>query len=208
MYEMKPVDKKSSFNLHSFLQKVGMAYLYNQNCDMVATECAVRKSHNWGNDEKQHELDAHYIIDVLGVGKKFIPLHLRDNNIEWSDQRTYDNILRGIEVKTSRSDFRNGFITTGCNYHYLLTPMRLVIKHELPKWFGLIEYNKYKFNIKGGMVRFDIEGLRIVKRPKLKVITESQYNRGVTSVSTRLSVELKHNLREYFDMIKELNKSV
>ena len=51
------------------------------------------------------------------------------------------NILRGIEVKVSRADFRNGFFCTGCNYNYLLTPMRLVSPSILPTGVGLIEYN-------------------------------------------------------------------
>jgi len=211
-FELKQVDKKKNTNLHSFLQQVGMAYLYNQNCDMVATECAVNKDGVYtlsgrNRNYEPHELDAHYIIDVLGVGKKFIPLHLRDENVEWHNQKTYDNILRGIEVKVSRSDFRNGFVTTGCNYHYLLTPMRLINKADLPDWFGLLEYNKYKFSIIGGLGRFNIEGIRVVKRPKFRTITKGQYDRGVTSVSTRLSIELKINLSRYFRMLKELNKN-
>jgi len=211
VFKLKPVDKKDRSDLHWILQKIGMAYLYNQNCYMVATECAVRKNAVYSlsgksRDNETHKLDAHYIIDVLGVVRRFIPLHLRDENVEWHNQKTYDNILRGIEVKVSRSDFRNGFVTTGCNYHYLLTPMRLINKADLPNWFGLLEYNKYKFNITGGLVRFYIEGLRIIKKPKFKEITDIQYNRGLHSVSSRSSIELKSNLREYFNMRKELKK--
>ena len=132
--------------LHSFLKKLGMAWLYNQGCHMVADESSVYKDYG-----ERHELDNHRFMDALGVCKKYVPYHLRPSGKKYEDY--YQNILRGIEVKISRSDFKNGFVTTGCNYHYLLTPMRLVSPAELPKWVGLIEYNKYKYEINYRYIR-------------------------------------------------------
>ena len=185
--------------LHYLLKMVGMAWLYNQNCNLVATECYVYKS-----GDEIHELDRHHIIDVLGVGKRFIPYVDRIRS-EFMYNKSYDNILRGLEVKVSRSDFKNGFVTSGCNYHYLITPMRLIAVHEIPNWFGLLEYNKYKFKIYGGLLggRFNIEGLRIVKKPKFLDISTYQFDRGLSSVSTRLTSTLKTNLSKYFQMIKD-----
>lgn len=179
--------------LHFFLKMLGMAYLYNQNCDLVATEC-----YTYSSAGEKHDLDNHRYIDVLGLGKKFISLHLRRGLLD----KTYEQVLRGVEVKISRSDFKNGFVTTGCNYHYLLTPMRLVNVAEIPKWIGLLEYNKHKFKIKGGRLggRFYIEGLRIVKRPSFQDITKYQFQRGLNSVSTRLTGTLKSNLAKYFEV--------
>lgn len=186
--------------LHYLLKMIGMAYLYNQNCNLVSTECYVFRN----IDELKHELDKHTYIDVLGVGKKFIPYYLRPNDKPLYS-KTYDDILRGIEFKVSRSDFLNGFVATGCNYHYLLTPMRLINKNEIPNWFGLLEYNKYKFNIKGGCLggKFDIDGLRIVKKPKFQEISEYQFSRGLNSVSSRLTSTLKSNLAKYFELIED-----
>lgn len=39
------------------------------------------------------------------------------------------NILRGIEVKVSRGDFKNGFICSGCNYHYAEIILIMLIFH-------------------------------------------------------------------------------
>jgi len=188
-------------DLHYFLKMIGMAYLYNQNCHLVATEAYVYSSKG-----KKHDLDSHSYIDILGVGKKFIPYFNRPKTVSIfsEDYKSYDDVLRGIEVKVSRSDFYNGFVTTGCNYHYLLTPMRLINVKELPGWFGLLEYNKYKFNIKGGRLgRFGIEGLRVVKKPVFQDITDYQFQRGSNSVGNRLTDTLKSNLAKYFEMWKD-----
>ena len=120
----------SESELHEFLKRVGMAYLFNH-CFMVATEAAVYKDS--GID--RHDLDNHHFIDVAGVGKKYIP-YTMDRKI---GDPYYYNVSRGIEVKVSRNDFKNGFVCSGLNYHYLLTPMRLVNPSEIPKWVGLIE---------------------------------------------------------------------
>ena len=177
----------SESNLHKLLKKIGMAWLYNQQCFMVADEIYVYKDYG-----ERHELDNHYFMDVVGVGKKFIPY------IERTDiNESYSSILRGIEVKVSRSDFKNGFCTTGCNYHYLLTPMRLVNKAELPKWVGLIEYNKYKYKIRYLETgKFDIQGIRVVKKPRFRELSDYQLLRATRSVGAQLSSLVKTNLVE------------
>jgi len=93
-------------------------------------------------------------------------LNIRPFEVSW-------NILRGIEVKVSRGDFRNGFVCSGCNYNYLLTPMRLVAPYEVPKGVGLIEYNKYKISCElTEEDTFRFEGLRVVKRPVFRKIPQ------------------------------------
>ena len=178
-------------DLHRLLKKIGMAWLYNQQCFMVADEIWV-----WKHDDEPHELDNHWIMDVVGAGKKYIPYMQRPHTEKYKDY--YNEVLRGIEVKVSRSDFKNGFVTSGCNYHYLLTPMRLVSPAEIPSWMGLLEYNKHKFDISySELGKFNFKGLRVVKKPKFRTISETQLKRGLSGIGQRLSTLVKSNLVEF-----------
>jgi hypothetical protein len=116
-----------------------------------------------------HELDEHHVIDVCGVGERFVrPRGIPDEGVDPRRLEVRQNVLRGVEVKVSRGDFRNGFFCTGCNYNYLLTPMRLVSPGSLPPGVGLIEYNRFKFSAElreEGL--FGLRGLRVVKRHQL-----------------------------------------
>ena len=168
--------------LHHFLKKLGVAYLHNQKCSMVAMEVGVTRDRGI----VKHKLDNHYIMDVVGLGKKYIPYPQRGPNFSYKDVY-YRQILRGIEVKISKADLKNGFCCTGCNYHYLLTPMRLVNPAVLPKWVGLLEYNKHKFKVSFDSYRgFNLEGLRVVKKPKFREITHRQLEKTTVAIGTRL----------------------
>ena len=178
-------------DLHKLLKKIGVAYLHNQKCFMVANEVAVSKDRGI----MRHKLDNHYIMDVVGIGIKYIPYMQRGSNWSYSDEKYYSHVLRGIEVKVSKSDLRNGFCCTGCNYHYLLTPMRLVNPADLPKWVGLIEYNKHKFkSFFGSDSRFWLEGVRVVKKPRYREINERQVKKAVTEIGKRLHWMLIHRI--------------
>ncbi len=167
----------------------------NQGCHLVGTEIKL----NHLGLKRYSDLDHHIIIDVCGVGLKYLPqgkkhiqrggtinLELRDDKYEYGY-----NILRGIEVKVSRSDFKNGFICSGCNYHYILTPMRLVAPHEVPKGIGLIEFNKYKFSCEPNAVEsknnikrpFLIKGLRVIKKPIYRNIPQFQIDNAIENIS-------------------------
>lgn len=157
-----------------------------------------------------HELDNHTVIDVCGVGLKYFPYGRKGmsqqdefQDLELKDPRRYEygyNILRGIEVKISRSDFRNGFICSGCNYNYVLAPMRMIAPYEVPKRVGLIEYNKYKFTCelnveeaeKAGRRAFSFKGLRVVKRPIYRNIPQFQIDNAIARIlERRREIELK-----------------
>jgi hypothetical protein len=178
--------------LHLFLKNVGKAFLYNQECHLVDTEVRL----NQIGLKRFHELDNHTVIDVCGVGlkysshgKKSVQLQKAFQDFELVDVERYEfgyNILRGIEVKVSRSDFRNGFVCSGCNYHYLLTPMRLVAGYEVPKGVGLIEYNKYKFSCQlSEEDTFHLKGLRVIKRPSFRRIPQFQIDNVITNIASR-----------------------
>jgi hypothetical protein len=137
-----------------------------------------------------HELDKHHIIDVCGVGERFVrPQGIPDEGVDPQRLEVRQNVLRGIEVKVSRGDFRNGFFCTGCNYNYLLTPMRLVSPGNLPPGVGLIEYNRYKFSAELQEERsLGLKGLRVVRKATYRSITRYQVD-NATSFMIRRMIE-------------------
>jgi len=90
-------------------------------------------------------------------------------------------IVRGIEVKCSKADFKNGYSLTGCNYNYILAPLGLIKKSDLPKDMGFLEYNKHKFQGRlGSDFKYVLSGLKITKKPRFQENpTEDQINRYV-----------------------------
>lgn len=174
--------------LHGFLKKLGVAFLLNQGCFLVDTEVALTRF----GQRQLHELDGRHVIDVCGVGDMFLPTSRRRRKPESEDPRYLFKhiILRGIEVKVSRSDFRNGFVCSGCNYNYLLTPMRLVSPSELPRGVGLIEYNKYKFSVELTEEDvFNFKGLRVVKKPSFRRMMQCQIDSATAYISRRKAGE-------------------
>lgn len=194
-------------DLHRFLKEVGMAYLYNQNCFLVATEVSVSPS----RERHGSSLDQHFIIDVCGVGEKYIPLHLREQyeGIGISSEQKYKyNVLRGIEVKVSRSDFKSGFICSGCNYNYLMVPEGLVWSYEVPKGIGIIKVDAENFVAKSysdPAFRFRFQGLRILRKPKFKQIEPYQIDNAINTIAKRASRELIARVAEN---LKEARKSL
>ena len=75
------------------------------------------------------------------------------------------NNIVGIEVKVSLNDYKNGFIFSGCNYNFLLTPMKILTPSKLPSGVGLLEFNKHKWSYevsKSGSI--NLEGIRLLKK--------------------------------------------
>jgi len=154
-------------NLHKYLKCLGIKYLDEQGCGLIATEIYVTKSASdtWINGDAElkaridnhtkyldiaryeqyykesHDSDSKWIIDVLGIGS--VNIMAKD---ESQSNRFYqpmkkigtEILVRGIEVKVSRSDFLTGYVQTGLNYHYVLCPELLVKKSEVPKHVGLL----------------------------------------------------------------------
>jgi len=143
-------------------------------------------------------LDNKKVIDVLGVGLRYREPERPGEGFEGfelGDPQRYlfgYNILRGVEVKVSRSDYRSGFVCSGCNYNYVLTPMRMVSPSELPGGVGLVEFNRYKFGCglrEEGEARdgrpFKLTGLRVVRRPSYRRVPQFQVDHVVAEVARR-----------------------
>ena len=184
--------------MHTFLKQVGRLFLLNQGCHTVETEVRL----NQLGLQRLDELDNKKIVDVLGVGLMYRPyshLRVREEGCEGFSLPQPDiyhvglNVLRGVEVKVSRSDFRNGFICAGCNYNYVLTPARLVSPGLLPRGVGLIEFNRYKFSCqpaeeaKGRPYR--LTGLRVVRHARYRKMPQFQVDHAVAAIAERRLAE-------------------
>ena len=144
-------------------------------------------------------MDKHHVIDVCGVGERFVrPQGIPDEGVDPRRLEVRQNVLRGVEVKVSRGDFRNGFFCTGCNYNYLLTPMRLVSPGSLPPGMGLIEYNRIKFSAKlreDGL--FGLRGLRVVRKALFQSINRYQVDNATRfMIRRRIKNKPEEMLRE------------
>ena len=183
---------------HAFLKQVGKLWLYNQLCHSVETEVAL----NHLGLLRYCELDNKKVVDVVGVGLKYFDYRrrkiqdegYRDFKLDNPEQYVIGyNVLRGIEVKVSIGDFRNGFACTGCNYNYLLTPMRLVSPGVVPRGVGLIEYNRYKFSCEPvdqddgnpGRRPFKLRGLRVVKPATYRHLPQFHIDHVIEQISRR-----------------------
>jgi len=184
--------------LHAFLKQVAQLWLYNKLCHTVEEEVTL----NHLGLLRYCELDNKKAIDVVGVGLKYLDYRRRKIQdeecmgfkLEKPEQYVIGyNVLRGIEVKVSREDFRNGFACTGCNYNYLLTPMRLVSPSIVPRGVGLIEYNRYKFSCEPvdqddgnqGRRPFKLQGLRVVKPATYRHLPQFHIDHVINEVSLR-----------------------
>jgi len=154
-----------------FLEKIGMVWLKANHCYIISPETKIWRNRLY----PQGELDNHYIIDLLGVGTKWVPEEKRMANEHGYKSPTI-TILRGIEIKISLSDFKNGFIYGGCNYNYLMTPKGLITKDKVPKGIGLIEVDLETFTWRKWGMKYYFDGLKLITKPKYKEISDFQFD--------------------------------
>jgi len=184
-------------DLHGFLKKVGAAFLINQDCFLVDTEVPLSRF----GQTMLHDLDEHHVIDVCGVGERFFRLREGRDELGPGDYEVTQNILRGVEVKVSRGDFRNGFVCTACNFNYVLTPMRLVSPWEVPRGVGLIEFNRYKFDVElTDEDGFRFRGLRVVKKASFRRTSRFQVDNATAHILRRTSEQA---MKEVLQGIRE-----
>jgi len=174
---------------HRLLKLLGVKYLHKVGCRLVMTEVWVFRS--WNKiDNLTQEMDNKCVIDVAG---------LYDQPV-FRDKRVYANgyverekvgvrrVSKGIEVKVSRQDFRNGFVCTGLNYHYVLAPQNLVELREVPSYIGVLEYDPMLHPL-------DCY-IRIKRRPKYQETTDTQ-----KSVLENRIIERQHGA--YMDIVRD-----
>ncbi len=157
------------------------------------------------------EQDNKKVIDVVGVGLKYFPWKQRKiqdedyDDFELSRPEQYEigyNILRGIEVKVSKSDFKNGFVCTSANYNYVLAPTKLVSPSLVPRGVGLIEFNRYKFGVEENDDEhpnsrpFKISGVRVVKRAKYRNIPQFQIDQVISLIAQRTRSSMENDYKQ------------
>ena len=165
---------------HKHLKKIAVIWLLNQGCFLADAEVPLSQV----GLIRYSNLDNKTVVDAAGVGLRFSKDNGRSKISEQFDSSILESaevgecILRGIEVKVTRGDYRSGFACSGCNYHYILTPLKLLAPSEVPKGVGLIEYNKYKWSCELDTTHPDrpyrITGLRILKHPVYRQIPRFQ----------------------------------
>ena len=190
-----------------YLKQVGKLWLYNQMCHMVDIEVKL----NQMGLNRFLELDNKKVIDVIGVGLKYFPWKQRKiqdeeyDDFELSKPNQYEigyNVLRGIEVKISKSDFKNGFVCTSANYNYVMAPTKLVSPSLVPKGVGLIEFNKYKFGVeKSDDERpngrpFKISGVKVVKRASYRNIPQFQIDHVIALIAQRARSGMENDYKQ------------
>ncbi len=176
---------------HKHLKSVAVLWLLNQGCFLADTEVPLSQV----GLSRYTELDNKMVIDAVGVGLRF---NACNGKCEASDDfdpvsimevEVGECVLRGVEVKVSRGDFRAGFACSGCNYHYLLTPLRLLAPSEVPRGVGLIEYNKHKWACEPDENHPDhpykITGLRILKHPTYRELPRFQVDGAIAQLANK-----------------------
>ena len=122
---------------HKYLKNVGIAILLNKGCNPVGTEVSLP----FYIHDKEYKYwqkfgdNRHHITDVAGIVGQSVPLE----NPTFASQTKTVQTLYCIEVKVSRSDFRNGFCMRGWGKMWLLSPPNVIPPEEIPDGVGHYE---------------------------------------------------------------------
>lgn len=176
---------------HKHLKSVAVLWLLNRGCFLADTEVPLSQV----GLRRYIELDNKTVADAVGVGLRFNAGNGKDEPVDDFDPASLTRaeagecVLRGVEVKVTRGDFRAGFACSGCNYHYLLTPLRLLAPSDVPRGVGLIEYNKHKWGCEPEDTHPDrpygITGLRLLKHPTYRELPRFQVDGVIAHLANR-----------------------
>jgi len=177
---------------HKYLKNIAVLWPLNQGCFLADTEVPLSQA----GLRRYTELDNKTGVDAVGVELRFRAENGRGEGPDDFDPASLvgseagECILRGVEVKVTRGDFRAGFACSGCNYHYLLTPLRLLAPSEVPRGVGLIEYNKHKWSYEQDDAHPDhpykINGLRVLKHPTYRELPRFQVDGVISQLAQRM----------------------
>jgi len=192
----------------ALLTKIGFLWLTKLGCTCVAPEVHIITH---GLRDYNNELANHQYIDLVGVSEKYLPEDKRyketkvytrvDGSLrEYEYTVDKETVTRGIEIKVSKSDFRNGFIHVGCDYHYLMIPKGLVTKKEVTKDIGIIEVDLEKVKIclnrRHGFTEYWLEGVNQIRKPRRQKLYPTSNDYVLSQMAYCLTGYLKLHLRE------------
>lgn len=199
-------------DLHRFLKYVAAAWLSNQGCFLIAEEVEVSSpskrfnKHSWSMADRKpvNPIDNKFIVDVVGAEHYVVSreeveaFRTLDNQPVYQTQINKKWILRGIEAKVSKADFKNGYSCSGCNFNYVIAPYGLVDKNDLSEEVGLITFNKHKFHpfYERAVNHFILEGVRLVKRPVYQDVSDVEALAKMAEIAYRQSKRINVELDE------------
>ena len=197
------------------LTKIGYLQLKKMGCHIVSTEVKIPwfLIPNIRSSDVYIKNKRHTRIDLVGLEWEYLPIS-KQYKIKYDsiigDKPIYKTIrkheiLRGIEIKVSRSDLKNGFIHLGCHYNYLMIPKGLIkSKSDIDNKVGIIEVDLDNFKIKRYSPPFsgisDLIGLQIIRNPKRSPV----YEKAVESVFEQVPRTLTNQVKNW--LLKELEK--
>ena len=184
---------------------MGYLQLKNMGCFEVSTEVNVPtyyKSLSVFEEDPVIVNHRHHIIDLIGVEYEYLPISKQYKEEFWSDilekkitkKIIKKPILRGIEIKVSRSDFKNGFIHVGCHYNYLMVPKGLVQRKEVHKYVGIIEVDLDNCGVKkfsGFYSGYELIGVKIIRKPKRQPVSDLAIGHCRAQIATSLTNQTK-----------------
>ena len=210
-------------DLHLFLKSVASAWLSNQGCFLIGEEVVlinenkerVRSPTRYHDNKEVNEIDNKIIIDVVGaghfeIGREEIEVEEYKGIYEHPIYRTQIHkkwILRGVEVKISKSDFKNGYSCSGCNFNYLIMPSGLVNPNEVSKEVGIITFNQEKFQpfYEESVNHFILEGVRLIRRPIYQDVSDDIILEKMAEIAYRQSKKTNIELGETLKLGKSKN---
>jgi len=185
----------------ALLTKIGYLQLKSMGCHTISTEVHIplllTVLRDWENKQ-----DKHYNVDLMGIGWKYLPpskqykIKVQGINDQWYDRNIVkEPILRSIEIKVSRSDFKNGFVHCSAHYNYIMTPKGLINLKEVYSDIGVIEVDldNFQFRKRRRSYPHEFEGLEIVRNPVFKNIP----NIVVEDISSQIGVTLTNQVNRW-----------
>jgi len=185
------------------LTKLGYLQLKNMGCFEVSTEVNVPTYYKFPPTifEKDPVIvnHRHHIIDLIGIEYEYLPISKQYKKELWSDvlqkkiikKIIKKPILRGIEIKVSKSDFKSGFIHVGCHYNYLMVPKGLIQPKEVHKYIGIIEVDLDNYCVKKFDFGYELIGVKIIRNPKRQPVSNLAIERCRDQISTSLTNQTK-----------------
>jgi hypothetical protein len=173
------------------LTKIGYLVLRQMGCYQIATELYLHhREYNW---ETAGQKDCHSIIDILGVER------------EWGSPPR--DILRGVEVKVSKSDLAKGFIQNGCTFHYLLIPKGLIPPSKVNRDIGIIEVDIPNFRYFVPESYEFLHGVKLTRKAKRKEAQETTIQKCKEQVAGRLTTQVVQWIASELRQEKEKEKA-
>lgn len=156
---------------HKLLKELAVIWLRGYGCHQIATEVELHPVWLQGTNEQRvtyHKWK--HVADVVGIRDRYSPTPAELP----AHKRRYLEAV-AVEVKVSRSDFKNGFVSSGCDRIYLFTLPNMLDLNDIPKHVGLMELDPDNFTVLGWAQRIPptptVHGI-VMKRKAKRLIQD------------------------------------